>query len=257
MKTTTFYEFPLNERIRVFMRLEQLFLQLSHCMEGSNTFDKRAALSTLLNIFMIFSRNDIKSELLKELERHTTFLKQLISRQAADTDKIQEITDNLSQISQNLYKINGKIGSKVMGSDLFQSISQRNAIPGGACSFDLPAYHYWLEQDKKLQQADLTLWTEPFKDIRAAIYLILDLIRQSGIERPQVAKEGFFQLSLDKKMQPFQLLRISVDAQLPYFAEISGGKHRFTIRFMSPAIDNNRPIQTIDDITFLLSNCVF
>ena len=256
MSTHTIYEFPLNERIRVFIRLEQLLLQLNHFMNGATVFDKRAAITVLLDILTIFSRNDLKSELLKELDRHSTVLNQISDNQDVDTNKLNKILDDLSGISKSLYATNGKIGVNVMKSDLFQSISQRSSIPGGTCSFDLPAFHYWLEQDKSVQQEDLLHWTQPFSDIRTAINLTLNFIRQSSIPTQEIAEAGFFQLSLDKS-QPYQLLRITIDPDIPCFAEISGGKHRFTIRFMNPSSENSRPIQRSDDISFSLTRCVF
>ncbi|MCK4843189.1 MAG: cell division protein ZapD [Methylococcales bacterium] len=256
MNTQTVYEFPLNERIRVLMRLEQLFQQLDHFMNGSTIFDKRAAVSTLLDILMIFSRNDLKSELLKELDRHSTTLTQIANNQGVDIEKLEKILYELKTISNKLYDTSGRIGVGVMDSDLFQSISQRNSIPGGTCSFDLPAFHFWLEQDHSIQQQDLERWTQPLADIRIAIKLTLNFIRQSSIPTQEIASSGFFQLALDKS-QPFQLLIVAIESTLPYFAEISGGKHRFSIRFMSPSSDNNRPSQVADDITFLLTRCIF
>jgi len=238
------------------MRLELLFQQLDHFMAGKTVFDKRAAVSTLLDILMIFSRNDLKSELLKELDKHANFLKQIASKQSVDTEKLNNLLNNLEDVSKKLYETNGKIGINVMESDLFQSISQRNAIPGGTCSFDLPAFHYWLEQNNEIQSSELSEWIQPFMSIQAAINLILDFIRQSGIPTEEMAEAGFFQLSLNKS-QPFQLLRIAVDSTLPCFAEISGGKHRFTIRFMSPSADNRRPAQINQEISFRLTRCVF
>lgn len=238
------------------MRLEQLFLQLSHFMAGTSVFDKRAAISVLLDILTIFSRNDLKSELIKELDRHTKVLNQLANSQSVDSDKLQQILSQLHQCSRNLYNANGKIGISVMESDLFQSISQRNSIPGGSCCFDLPAFHFWLEQDQAEQQKDLDRWTQPFADIRTAIDMILGFIRQSSRPTQEVAVAGFFQLGLDKT-HPAQLLRVAVDAGIPCFAEISGGKHRFSIRFMSPSSDETRPSQAQDDIPFNLTRCVF
>ena len=256
MSTYTTYEFPLNERIRVFIRLEQLFQQLNHSMEGATVFDKRSAISTLLAILMIFSRNDLKSELLKELDRHSKALNQIANSEGVDTVKLEQILNDLNAISKKLYAANGKIGINVMESNLFQSISQRRSIPGGTCSFDLPAFHYWLEQHDSVQQADLAHWTKPFVDIQSAINLSLNFIRQSSIPTQEIAEAGFFQLSLDKS-QPFQLLRVAVDHSFPCFAEISGGKHRFTIRFMKPSTDKSRPIQISDDIPFSLTRCAF
>ncbi len=252
----SYYEFPLNERIRVFMRLELLFQQLNHFMQGNSVYDKRAAISILLDILMIFSRNDLKSELLKELDRHAKTLNQIANSQGVDTEKLYQILEDLNQISKKLYQANGKIGINVMESDLFQNISQRNAIPGGTCSFDLPAFHYWLEQNDAIQMADLNRWTKPFLDIRHAITLILNFIRQSNIPTQETADAGFFQLALDKS-QPFQLLRVQIDNDATHFAEISGGKHRFTIRFMTPSTDNKRPSQTTENVSFMLTRCVF
>jgi cell division protein ZapD len=255
VKTHTLYEFPLNERIRVFIRLELLLLQLDHFMNGSTVFDKRAAVSVLLDILMIFSRNDLKSELLKELDRHSKILGQIASSQAVDTEKLNKILSDLTEISKKLYQTNGKIGVNVMESDLFQSISQRSSIPGGTCSFDLPAFHYWLEQEHNNQSDDLLHWTKPFVDIRKAIILLLDFIRQSSIPTQEVAESGFFQLSLDKS-QPYQLLIVTIEKKLPCFAEISGGKHRFTIRFMRPSTDNRRPSQFSQNTPFSLTRCL-
>jgi len=238
------------------MRLEHLFQQLNHAMEGNTVYDKRAAVSVLLDILMIFSRNDIKSELLKELDRHSTTLNQIANSQGVDTNKLDQILNELNTISKDLYETNGKIGTKILENDLFMSISQRSSIAGGTCSFDLPAFHYWLERDIDTQHRLLYQWPKPLTKIITAINLILNFIRQSSVPTQEQAAAGFFQLALDKS-QPFQLLRVAVDHSIHGFAEISGGKHRFTIRFMSPSFDNKRPSQITEDIPFSLTRCIF
>jgi cell division protein ZapD len=225
-------------------------------MDGASVFDKRAAISALLDILMIFSRNDLKSELLKELDRHSKKLGQIANSQGVDAEKLKQILDKINSVSKKLYDSNGKIGINVMESDLFQSISQRSSIPGGTCSFDLPAFHYWLEQDNDAQQRDLLQWTKPLNNIQTAINFILSFIRQSSIATEETAEAGFFQLALDKS-QPFQLLRVEIKDSTPYFAEISGGRHRFTIRFMQPSSDSKRPIQISDAVSFSLTRCAF
>jgi cell division protein ZapD len=253
---TITYEFPLNERIRGFIRLEQLFQQFSHFAGGQAVADKRAAMAVLLDIMAIIRRNDIKSELLKELERHATVLKKIANSQGVDREKLDGILAELSQISKNLYAINGKIGLDIMESHLFQSIAQRSSIPGGSCSFDLPEYHHWLEQDEARCANDLALWSRPFNDLRTAIDLILHFIRDSNAATEEVAEAGFFQFTLNPA-QSFQMLKVEIDKSLPCFAEISGGKHRCTLRFMLPSTDDTRPTQSLDDIPFALTRCLF
>ena len=256
MNATISYEFPLNERIRVFIRLEQLFQQFGHFLAGKTVADKRAALNVLLDIMAIFRRNDLKSEILKELDRHANVLNKIANNKSVDIQKLQELLNKLNQTSKKLYATTGKIGTQVMESDLFQSISQRSSIPGGTCSFDLPEFHYWLEQDEAIRLKDLEHWISPFADIRIAIDLILNFIRNCSSPTYEIAKVGFFQLVLDLGQSP-QLLRVSLDKSIHCFAEISGGKHRCTIRFMVPSSDNKRPTQSTDDIPFSLTRYLF
>ncbi len=256
VNNTITYEFPLNERIRVFIRLEQLFQQFIHFSAGGTVADKRAAITVLLDIMSIFRRNDLKSEVLKELDRQATVLGKISNSEGVDKERLQEILDQLAQISKKLYAVTGKIGINIMESALFQSITQRSSIPGGTCSFDLPEYHYWLEQEESIRLKDLQYWSSPFIDIHTAIDFILNFIRNSRAPSQEVAVAGFFQISLDRS-QPFQLLKVSVDESLPCFAEISGGKHRCTIRFIEPSSDDKRPTQSTEDIPFVLTCCLF
>jgi len=252
VNTSITYEFPLNERIRVFIRLEQLFQQFSHFAKGATAADKRAAVAVLLDIVMIFKRNDLKSEVLKELDRNSRILKTALEQQQeANVSLLSELTE----ISQKLHAVHGKIGSNVMQNDLFQSIAQRSAIPGGTCSFDLPEYHHWLEQAEPIRVTNLQQWSSPFDDIRHAIGLILYFIRDSGTSTEEVAHAGFFQIALDKDLS-HQMLRVHVDQSIPCFVEISGGKHRCSVRFMNPSVNNERPAQSSDNIPFTLTCCL-
>lgn len=249
MNTTITYEFPLNERIRVFIRLEQLFQQFAHFSAGTTAIDKRAALSVLLDIIMIFKRNDLKSDVLKELDRGAKVLNTMTDHQHTAT------LLQLTQMSKKLYAVKGKIGAHVMQSDLFQSISQRSTIPGGTCSFDLPEYHHWLEQDEAIRLKNLQQWSNPFDDIRLAIDLILKLIRTSSSPSQEVAAAGFFQITLDKN-QSYQMVKLDVDKSIHCFAEISGGKHRCSVRFMIPSVGDVRATQSTDKIPFTLTCCL-
>ena len=250
------YEFPLNERMRVFIRLEQLFLQLDHFLLGSSIWDKRATVSTLVDILQVFSRHDLKAETLKELERHSNRLNQLSGHEGIDTERLRKILDDLNSTSKILYATNGKIDISSMKSDLFQTISQRSSIPGGTCSFDLPSYHFWLEQHQEIQDEDLNIWIRLFTPIRTAVDLILNFIRLSGGATRETAHLGFYQATLDQT-QPYQMLIIKLLRSTPYFVEISGGKHRFSARFMRSSTGNARPKQADADVDFLLSYCIF
>lgn len=254
MNDLVLYEFPLNERIRAFLRLELLFQQIDHSMQGDTVWDSRQAVTTLLEILAIFSRNDLKSETLKELERHSSMMSKIPSNRLIDTDKRDSITAELSRISDALYATPGKIGNCLMESELLKGVNQRTPIPGGTCGFDLPAYHYWLQRHESLRKKDLEQWLSSFTIIREGIELLLGFIRQSATPVTETAQKGFFQKTLDHSL-PYQLLRVGLPDSLPCYAEISGGKHRFTIRLMNVNA-GERPTQINENIPFELTCCI-
>ena len=68
------YEYPFNESIRTMLRLEHLFDRLGRLMAREETVDHHYALATMFEIMDVASRADLKSDLLKELDRHRTQL---------------------------------------------------------------------------------------------------------------------------------------------------------------------------------------
>jgi len=256
LKDLILYEFPLNERVRLFIRLEHLFQQFDHFVHGGSTWDCRAVVSTLIDIAGVFSRNDLKSEALQEIDRQTAVLNRMAKLyEGVDQDMVQQVIERLEGMSKELYAFSGKLGSSLMENELFKGIAQRSSMPGGSCSFDLPAYHHWLEGDEAQRREDLVAWIQPFLQVRSAIDLLLNFIRTSATPVQELAHGGFYQKTLDHTLS-FQLLRVAVPRYEPYYVEVSGGKHRFTIRFMLRD-SVLRPVQTTEDIDFLLTCCLF
>ncbi len=254
MSTRIIYEQPLNERIRTFLRLEYLFQHAVRALQGESAWDSRVALATLIDVQNIFGRADLKTEILKELERHTSNLARLEQNPNVDRERLNAILDDLDLLIDRLYALNGQVGQNLRQNEFLNSIRQRSSIPGGTCDFDLPAFHHWLQQPPETRKADLERWLGEFDAIFSAIDLMLRLIRESTPPVEQVAEGGFFQQSLDRNT-PYQLIRVLLPREHPCFAEISGGKHRFTVRFMQTTSADQKPVQTEEDITFELSCC--
>ncbi len=72
MQNTIIYEQPLNERMRNFLRLEHLFNHIEFRSQDTLEWDCRSTLESLLEINDLLSRSDLKGELIKELERHSS-----------------------------------------------------------------------------------------------------------------------------------------------------------------------------------------
>ncbi len=77
--------------------------------------------------------------------------------------------------------------------------------------------------------------------VQDTVELLLGLLRNSNVPRRMVATAGIYQKSLDPQ-RPVEMIRVSLDPRLHLFAEISGSKHRFCIRFMESS-DWEHPVK--------------
>jgi len=140
------YEYPLNERIRTLLRLEDLFERSRHFIGLSDPLDHHMALLTLFEILEVASRADLKSDLLQELERQKQVLISFRNNPDIAEEALSGVLKDIEQAAAALFSMTGKIGQYLRENDWLMSIKQRTGIPGGACEFDLPSYHYWLHR---------------------------------------------------------------------------------------------------------------
>lgn len=248
-----YYEQPLNERIRGFLRLEFLFRQANHTLHGESRWDSRATLTCIIDIIEVLNRTDLKTELLKELDRHQTVLAPLRQTSAVDQQRLEDILDRLGNYQERLHTDMQALGHSLRDNEFLTGIRQRAGVPGGSCDFDMPALHYWLEQRAETRVAELQAWLTSLEDVRAPIELLVHLVRESGSPTEAFAESGFFQKTLDAGVA-FQLIRVGLATDAPLFAEISAGKHRFTVRFLQQQ-GASRPRQVSEDVSFQLCCC--
>ena len=92
------YEQPLSERVRTFLRLEFLLEQASHHSALSSVWDSRAAVSALLEITALLTRGDVRTEVLKELERCGALLHRLKGSPEVDNTRLQTVLSDLERL---------------------------------------------------------------------------------------------------------------------------------------------------------------
>jgi len=254
VSTKLTFEHPLNERIRIFLRLEHLFEKVAYFQPVDNAWATRAAVEGLLDISALTSRSDIKTELLKELDRNTATLTRIRRQPGVDVQTLDSILDDLKSAANGLRTLSGQIGQRMREDEFLKSVTQRNAIPGGTCSFDLPQFHHWLTQSAEVRQQHIGRWMGNMEPVRSSIGLVLSLARTSAAPRQVTARDGFFQEAMDAQA-PAQLVRVTLNGVDSLFPEISGHKNRFSIRFMQYN-ELERPMQFREDLDFMLTCCV-
>ena len=225
------YEHPLNERVRTLMRLEDLFARARHFAALDAAPDHHSALLSLFEITDVAARADLKTDVLQELERQKQTLAPLRANRQVDSTVLDKLLAEIDAVSVQLLAQAGKVGQHLRDNEWLMAIKQRSALPGGVCEFDLPAYHYWLHQEPGARRNDLTAWIEPFEPIRAGGAIVLRLLRENGRASRHVAYHGVFQLMLTTT-KVAQLLRLTLQKDLPCVPEISANKYALNIRFL-------------------------
>ncbi|HWP94804.1 MAG TPA: cell division protein ZapD [Gammaproteobacteria bacterium] len=248
------YEQPLSERVRTFLRLEFLFEQLHYHAQGQQPWDARAALASLLEILALLAKGDIRTEVLKELERQAVLLTRLRHRADVDHQRLTTILDSIEKLRHRLDSPERQFAQELRESEFLAALRNRAAIPGGTCAFDLPALYFWLSQPADIRRRDIEHWIEQLEPLRRPLRLLLMLIRESARPTAAVAVGGMYQMTFDAG-PACQLIRVLLPADAGVFPEISGSKHRFTIRFLERAELAQRPRQTARDIAFQLVCC--
>jgi cell division protein ZapD len=251
---TVTYEQPLAERMRTFLRLEFLAQQANHHSLQASTWSSRAAIGSLLEILTILGRGDIRSEVLKELERQVSQLAPFRSRPGVDKGRLDALLDRVSKLRKELSSSGAHYMQDLKASEFLSAIKHRSAIPGGTCEFDLPDFKHWLGLPYEQRVRDFQAWFSGIKPLCEAVAQVLWLTREAAQGQPQVARNGLFQHSLDRGT-PAQLLRVTMSAPCDVYPEISGSQHRFTVRFLHWEGIGARPVQTPDDVSFVLACC--
>ncbi len=254
MKNKIIYEQPLNERMRSWLRLEYLFECVAYRLKGSSDWDSRAAIEGILEILAFVSRTDIKPDIIKGLEGQLAHLRRWQQQPQVDTTRLNIFLDKLQFFLEMTSALKGQFGADLLEHHLISSVKQRSNIPGGACRFDLPAYYHWLQKKPKNRHNDLLEWMNTFFPLREANELNLYLIRQNVLASHEIATAGFFQAKFDANTD-FQMIRIILPHDSSYYPEMSGGKHRVTLRFLELSALQNKPIQTEQDVNFELCCC--
>ncbi len=248
------YEQPLNERMRTFLRLEFLYTQASYHSELPNPWSSRAAVASLLEILAITARGDSRIDVLKELERHVSILKEFQSKSGVDPARLKSLTSNLLKLRSDLSTVGGNFMGPLRDSEFLSAIKHRTAIPGGTCDFDLPDYSYWLSRPAEFRAAEFDSWLALIRPLCDSIAELLWLTRQNAKCKSEIARGGIFQLQFDRE-NPCQLVRITMPTHIDLFPEMSGSQHRCSIRFLSWTDAARRPVHVEVDVPFMLTCC--
>jgi cell division protein ZapD len=247
------YEYPFNERIRTYLRLEHLFRRLGELVPRDHPIDHHYALATVFEVMDVAARADLKSEVMKDLDRQRNQLSAYRGNPSVSEQVLDEAIGKLDRSFNLLNTIPGKAGQSLTENDWLMSIRSRINIPGGTCEFDLPAYYAWQHRQPEQRRADLERWAGALGPLAESVHMLLKLLRDSGAAQKVVATGGQLQQNLPQG-RSFQLLRLRIDSSRGVVPEISGNRLMISVRLMrQEAADKLQPVN--EDTSFELTLC--
>ena len=247
------YEYPFNERIRTYLRLEQLFRRLGTLSQRESALDHHYAITTIFEVMDVGASADLKSDVLKDLDKQKHALNAFRGNPAIAETVLDSVIAQMDACFHGLNSVPGKAGQALTENDWLMSIRSRVGIPGGTCEFDLPAYYAWQNAPAAQRQADLLRWSQVLLPLGESVQLLLKLIRDSGGSQKVVAPGGQYQQNLPQG-RTFQLLRLRLDKQSGLIPEISGNRLMVSVRLMRLGEDS-RLHPGNEDASFELALC--
>ena len=233
--TTILYEHPLNERIRNYLKLEQLFAQAQDCLSCNINISQSVFFNALFAIIDTLERNDLRSDLIKDLEKLEQNL--VVWSQAPDIDNCA-LEENLQQTVKLIAQLRSKSLTwwQLKEDKFLASLKQRFDLQGGNTSFDLPQLQYWVNRPQDEYHKDIRQWLSLLSHIQNSLDLVLKFIRQRATFEKISTESGFYQDNGENLV----LLRLRLNQDAQYYPTISGNKFRYSIRFMLPCETNGR-----------------
>ncbi|MDR7375550.1 cell division protein ZapD [Rhodoferax ferrireducens] len=247
------YEYPFNERIRTYLRLEHLFRRLGELVPREHALDHHYALTTIFEIMDVAARADLKSDVMRDLEKQKTILNGYRGNPSIAEEVLDDVIAQLDRCYTALHEQPGKAGHALTENDWLMGLRSRVSIPGGTCGFDLPAYFAWQHKPATVRRNAIEHWASTLAPLAESIHHLLKMLRDSGAPQKVIAIAGQFQQNLPQG-RTYQLLRLRIDPELGLIPEISGNRLMVSVRMMRHEADD-RLHACSEDASFELTLC--
>lgn len=245
------YEYPFNERVRAYLRLEYLFDRLFFLVRGDDMRAHQIAVSTLFDVLDVLERTDVKGAILQDLERQRAGLAPLRNHPGVAQEVLEGMLGDMERVI-GVLTAQGKIGQALRENEWLTSLRGRLSVTGGATQMDMPSFYAWQHKPAEVRRADLARWTDSLMGLCEGLTLALRMLRENGARSQAVAEQGAYQQMLGGKQH--QLLRVWIDPAHGVFPEISANKYMIWIRYATQE-GELKPQPVTRDVPFSMSLC--
>lgn len=249
--TPVVYEFPLNEKVRNYLRVEHLFTAPSQPDKICEQHSEIQFFRDYFTLLELIERIDLRTELLRDLASYKNVLMAWMGYPNIDVELIERQVELVNSITTKLID-SKRVGQELKSDRFLTAIRQRFSIPGATCSFDLPKLHFWLALDKDTKQVNFNQWLAPLLVLKDAVGTTLQFIRGRSELSEISVPNGFYQGVADNKVE---LIRVETANNTQFYPTLSGNKYRYAVRFMKFSQQDNDSASVDESVTFLMASC--
>ena len=245
------YEFPLYEKVRNYLRLEQLFEQLEEAKSAKSDLSYLHFFATLFSIVDLIERLDLRTDFLRDIANHEKKLVHWSQHPDIDSEALSQALKTLNHLSSEI-KRNQKLGASFRDERFLANIKQRFATTGSVTSFDLPMLFCWLKQNDESKQQDVNKWVQMLGLVHNSLQMMLSFLREKARFTDVVCQSGFYQGSVEEKIE---LVRIHCPTSDNMYPVVSGTRNRFGVKFMQLNTEDGTSAAVSSEVTFSLACC--
>ncbi|CAH0534439.1 Cell division protein ZapD [Vibrio stylophorae] len=221
-----FYEHPLNERVRSYLRAEQLIQKINGHPQHQDCCSY-AFFQPLFDFLELIEQSNLRSDLIRDLQRWQQQLVQWRNLPQVDSITLnalqQQLDQNIETLQQQRQPTHGLRSDRVLS-----ALKPRMSIPAGSCDFDVPVFGYWRQLPDMEKQSQVHHWLESLQPLIQGLKLWFQLTRESQSFERHLAQQGVYHVECEGS----QLLRIRIAQQHQCYLMVSAHPKRSTLRFL-------------------------
>ena len=243
------YEFPLTERVRLLLRLEDAVRRIREQAGEHSSESHRYALMALCELVELTSRIDLKSEIRIEADRQRALLRGIRNLPDVDPTSLERVLSELEAVIRKIDGSSHRAGARCRDDGWLSMVRTRISLPGGLTRFDMPSFHYWSALPPAARQQRLLDWLQDFECVSEGVEMLLRLLRGTAETESQEATSGQFVRPLMR--QPI-LVTVDTDPDSMLLPEVSANRSALLVRF-TEFCATGRPRPCGDSVTFGLA----
>ena len=152
------FEHPLNERVRTYLRLEYLFRRFEWLLQHEHPIEHHFCFSTIFEIAEVATRADLKSDLLKDLERHKQQFASYRGNPAVAEAVLNEWLGNIESCFEGIHSNAARFGNFINDNEWLSNLRNRMSIPGGTCGGTLQVMPSCSAHSRAMRSFDSGRW---------------------------------------------------------------------------------------------------